>query len=103
MDFMGIGPLELLLILLLGFLFLGPDRLPGMAAKAGRLYRNFKKATFDLSKTITEELPTKSSMDDIKKTITKDLIDEPKVEKEEKPTEAPTSTPTSAPSENINE
>ncbi len=56
MDFMGIGPLELLLILLLAFLFFGPEKLPGMAAKAGRWYRNFRKATFDLSKSFSEEL-----------------------------------------------
>ncbi len=56
MDFMGIGPLELILILLLAFLFFGPEKLPGMAAKAGKLYRNFRKATFDMSKSISEEL-----------------------------------------------
>ena len=101
MDFIGIGPLELLLILLLGFLFFGPDKLPGMAAKAGRLYRNFKKASFDLSKTITQELPTENRVEDLKKKIIKDLVDEPRVEKEEKPTEAPG--PTSTPDETINE
>ena len=56
MDFMGIGPFELILILILAFLFFGPEKLPGMAAKAGRWYRNFRKATLDLSKTISEEI-----------------------------------------------
>lgn len=56
MDFLGIGPLELILILILGFLFFGPEKLPGMAAKAGKLYRNFRKATFDISRSISEEL-----------------------------------------------
>jgi TatA/E family protein of Tat protein translocase len=56
MSFMGMGPLEILLILVLGFLFFGPEKLPQMAAKAGRLYRNFKKATFDLSKSISNEV-----------------------------------------------
>ena len=78
MDFMGIGPLELLLALIIGFLLLGPDKLPEMASKAGQLYRNFKKATFDLSKTITEDLSAdkKAISDDlssISKTITEDL------------------------------
>ena len=78
MDFMGIGPLELLLVLIIGFLLLGPEKLPAMAAKAGQLYRNFKKATFDLSKTITEDLSAekKAISDDlssISKTITEDL------------------------------
>ena len=56
MDFLNIGPFELILILLLAFLFFGPEKLPGMAAKAGRWYRSFRKATFDLSKSFSEEL-----------------------------------------------
>lgn len=84
MDFMGIGPLEILLVLILGFLFLGPEKLPEMAAKAGRLYRNFKKATFDLSKSITEESPTENKMGNIKKTLVKELLDENKAEEAEK-------------------
>ena len=80
MDFMGIGPLEILLVLIIGFLLLGPDKLPGMAAKAGRLYRNFKKATFDLSKTITEDLPIENKAKDIKKTIVNSLLSETKTE-----------------------
>ena len=78
MDFMGIGPLELLLVLIIGFLLLGPDKLPGIAAKAGQLYRSFKKATFDLTKTITEDVSTekKTLGEDVsseKKAITEDL------------------------------
>jgi sec-independent protein translocase protein TatB len=56
MDFLGMGPLEILLILILGFLFLGPEKLPQMARKAGELYRKFKKASFDLTRTITEDM-----------------------------------------------
>jgi TatA/E family protein of Tat protein translocase len=67
MSFMGMGPLEILLILVLGFLFFGPEKLPQMAAKAGRLYRNFKKATFDLSKSISSEIESdeKTIRDDL--------------------------------------
>ena len=80
MNFMGMGPLEILLILILGFLFFGPEKLPTMAAKAGRLYRNFKKASFDLTKTITEDLSTgentvSKDLSDIGKTLSKDLSD----------------------------
>ena len=78
MDFMGIGPLEVLLVLIIGFLLLGPDKLPGMAAKAGQLYRNFKEATFDLTKTISEDVSSekKAISEDVsseKKTISEDL------------------------------
>jgi Sec-independent protein translocase protein TatA len=55
MDFLGMGPLEILLILILGFLFLGPEKLPRMARKTGHLYRKFKKASFDLTRNITED------------------------------------------------
>jgi len=80
MDFMGIGFLELLLILILGVIFIGPDKLPEIAAKAGQLFRSFKKATFDLSKSITEELPTKDIMD----TLTQEIVAETKAENTEK-------------------
>lgn len=76
MDFMGIGFLELLLILVLGVIFIGPDKLPEIAAKAGQLFRSFRKATFDLTKSITEELPAES----IKKAFTQEITTETKVE-----------------------
>jgi sec-independent protein translocase protein TatB len=56
MDFFGIGPLELLVILILAFLFFGPEKLPGMAAKAGKWYRNLTRVTSDFSQTINREL-----------------------------------------------
>jgi len=58
MDFMGIGPFELILILILAFLFFGPEKLPGMASKAGRLYRNFRKSASEWGKTISEDIST---------------------------------------------
>ena len=80
MDFMGIGPLELLLILVLSLLFIGPDKLPEIAAKAGQLFRSFRKAAFDLSKSITEELST----EDMRKTVTQEITTETKAENTEK-------------------
>ena len=56
MDFFGIGPLELLVILILAFLFFGPEKLPGIAAKAGKWYRNLTRATSDFSQTINREI-----------------------------------------------
>ena len=72
------GPMEILLILLLGFLFFGPEKLPQMAAKAGKLYRNFRKATFDLSKSITDEVASeeksiKKDLSEIRRSFTADL------------------------------
>jgi len=79
-DFMGIGFLEILLILVLSVIFIGPDKLPEMAAKAGQIFRSFRKATLDLSKSITEELPTK----DVGDMLTREIIPENKAENAEK-------------------
>jgi len=88
-DFMGLGPLEILLVLILGFIFLGPEKLPSMAAKAGEWYRKFRKATFDLSKSVSEEIAkeTKPIIEEAKSLIeeTKQLTDETKPPIEEKP------------------
>ena len=80
MDFMGLGPLEILLVLILGFIFLGPEKLPGMAAKAGEWYRKFQKATFDLSKSVSEEIAKETKPI---KEETKQLIEETKQLKDE--------------------
>jgi len=88
-DFMGLGPLEILLVLILGFIFLGPEKLPGMAAKAGEWDRKFRKATFDLSKSVSEEIAkeTKPIIEEAQSLIeeTKQLTDETKPPIEEKP------------------
>ena len=88
---MGLGPLEILLVLILGFIFLGPEKLPGMAAKAGEWYRKFQKATFDLSKSVSEEVAkeTKPITEETKQLVeeTKQLLEEtkpPQVEESEK-------------------
>jgi len=87
MNFLGIGPLEIIIILILAFLFFGPKNLPGMAAKAGNLYRNFRKATFDLSKTITDDMSSEKNIRDdlaaIGKTLTEDIT--PKKDIDQKP------------------
>jgi sec-independent protein translocase protein TatB len=66
MDFMGIGPLELIVILILAFLFFGPEKLPGMAAKAGKWYRNFTRATSDFSQSLNRELSKELEEEDKK-------------------------------------
>lgn len=50
------GPLEIILIIIIALLLFGPERLPGMAAKAGKIIRNINRATSDLNKTISREL-----------------------------------------------
>jgi sec-independent protein translocase protein TatB len=71
MDFFGIGPLEFLVIFILAFLFFGPEKLPGIAAKAGKWYRNLTRVTSDFSQTINREI-TKEIEAQNKPTITPD-------------------------------
>jgi TatA/E family protein of Tat protein translocase len=56
MDFMGIGALEVIVILLLGFLVFGPEKLPGIASKLGKWYRNFTRAANNFTQTLNEEI-----------------------------------------------
>lgn len=74
MDFMGMGPLEILLVLIVGLLVLGPEKLPAMAAKAGELYRKLTKVTSTLSKSITEEISAETkATSDLTKSITEEI------------------------------
>lgn len=71
MDFLGLGPFEILLVLIIGFLFLGPEKLPVMAARAGEWYRKLTKATSNLAKSLTEEVSAEAkATSDLTKSIT---------------------------------
>jgi sec-independent protein translocase protein TatB len=86
MDFMGMGPFEILLVLIIGFLFLGPEKLPGMAAKVGELYRDLTKATSNLTKSLTEEVSAEAkAASDMAKSVTeatREITDEVKTASE---------------------
>jgi len=43
MDFFGIGPMELLFILLIAFLVFGPGKLPEIGRQLGKAVREFRK------------------------------------------------------------
>ena len=54
-SFFGIGIWELLLIFVLIMIFVGPKRLPEIATKLGRGYRQLKKVAHDLTSDFTKE------------------------------------------------
>src|SRR3990170_234375 len=56
MEFFGIGLPELLLILVLTLIVVGPQRLPEMAAQIGRFVRDFRRYTSELSRDISDAL-----------------------------------------------
>ncbi|MFH0941518.1 MAG: twin-arginine translocase TatA/TatE family subunit [Chloroflexota bacterium] len=61
MDFFGIGTGEILMILLVALLVVGPNRVVELGRSAGKVVRNIKKASFDLTSTVTKELEEEKS------------------------------------------
>jgi len=52
----GLGGAEIMIVLLLAIVFLGPKELPRVATQLGKLYRQFKFAADDLKSTVEKEL-----------------------------------------------
>ena len=55
MEFFGMGAMEILLILIVGFIVFGPGKLPQLARDLGKGLRTFKKAASDLTAEVTRE------------------------------------------------
>lgn len=49
----NIGPVELIIILVIALLILGPGKLPDVGAAVGKSIREFRKATQDVQDTVT--------------------------------------------------
>jgi len=69
----GIGMPEMLVILALALIVIGPKKLPDLAKSLGRAMREFKKATSEFKETIQLE----SELSDVKETFN-DISDEVK-------------------------
>jgi Tat protein translocase TatB subunit len=61
----GIGLPELVLILVLGLLVLGPQRLPEVARMVGRLYGQLRRASEEFQRTIRQDLEAIDRQEDI--------------------------------------
>jgi TatA/E family protein of Tat protein translocase len=63
MNFLGMGPMELMLILVLALIVFGPGKLPEIAGQVGKAVRDLRRATTDLSsefnRTLSLELEEK--------------------------------------------
>ncbi len=67
MNFFGVGPGELLLILVVALIVFGPNKLPEIAAGIGRSYREFKKATSDMTQEFTQAMnEAKQPIDEVR-------------------------------------
>lgn len=54
MNFLGVGPLELVVILVVALIFVGPERLPKLAADLARTIREIRKYTGSLAAEFNE-------------------------------------------------
>ena len=70
MEFLGMGMGEVLLILVVALVIWGPGRIVDVSRKLGRVMRNLKKATSDLTAQITAETEEKKAPDVIQKAQT---------------------------------
>lgn len=57
MDFLGIGPMELLVVALVAFLFLGPARMVEIARSLGKLVSEVRRITSDLPSLLSIDEP----------------------------------------------
>lgn len=56
MDLMGVGTAEVLMILLVALLVIGPNKVVEFGRTMGKIVRTIKKASFDVTASITKEL-----------------------------------------------
>ena len=56
MDLMGVGTAEVLMILLVALLVIGPNKVVEFGRTMGKIVRAIKKASFDVTASITKEL-----------------------------------------------
>lgn len=60
MNFLGIGPGELLLIFVLALIIFGPRRLPEIGRSLGKSIREFRQASQELTEQFRDELEAAS-------------------------------------------
>jgi TatA/E family protein of Tat protein translocase len=75
MNFLGMGPLEVILVVVLALIVFGPAKLPEIAGQIGKAVRDFRNATSELSdefnRTIQAELnEAKATIDETKAALT---------------------------------
>ena len=78
MDFLGIGPGELLLIIIVIFIVMGPGKIVQVSRDLGKMVSAFRKASSDLTNQVTRELE-----DEEKKQSTAQQVNQPPAKQQE--------------------
>lgn len=111
MDFLGVGPLELLVILIIALIVVGPERLPQIAQSIGKTMRDLRAMSQGFTTEWQRELtlasgvevdegfqqsltePLKEAQADIQRALTAPLTSSSDATAEPIPPETPSSTP----------
>jgi sec-independent protein translocase protein TatA len=67
MGFSGIGIWEILLILIVALIVLGPSKVPEIARKLGQAIRAIRKASAELTTAVTKELDVTQNQKPVKR------------------------------------
>jgi sec-independent protein translocase protein TatB len=73
MDFLGIGPLELIVVLVIALIVVGPERLPELARSVGKTMRDIRAMSQGLMAEWQREIESVAEVDpgeDLRKTLT---------------------------------
>lgn len=77
MDFLGIGPIELLVVLIIALIVVGPERLPHIAQSVGKTMRDLRAMSQGLTAELQQELAQIPSIEageqKLQKALTKPL------------------------------
>jgi Tat protein translocase TatB subunit len=63
MDFLGIGPLELIVVLIIALIVVGPERLPELAQSIGKTLRDLRAMSQGLTTEWQREMKNVSNID----------------------------------------
>jgi Tat protein translocase TatB subunit len=73
----GLGMGELLVILAIALIFLGPKRLPDVATSLGKAIRSFRKATKDLTNQLEIDDEVKQPLRELQSALRDDPVHQP--------------------------
>lgn len=66
MDLFGIGPMELLVVLILALIVLGPHQLPAVARKLAKFTRDLRRMWAEVSTDFARELNAEEALADLR-------------------------------------
>ena len=93
----GLGMGELLVILAIALIFLGPKRLPDVATSLGKAIRSFRKATHDLTEQLEIDDEVKQPLRELQSALRDDPAPVQPLAVMKPPADAPQPVPAAAP------